>query len=154
MAFVKAYPKEGSSRAVVYEDEKGNKSVYQHGSRSWRTNNPGNLAKGAYCDRHGAIGDDGENAIFPDLESGLAALQALLKSQGYVNHTISEAMKLYAPYPINNPEAYTAFILKNTKLAKSRTLASLAPEEFAKLLGAIQTFEGWKEGKITQEAAS
>jgi len=35
-----------------------------------------------------------------------------------------------------------------------RTLASLTPEEFAKLLAAIQAYEGWKEGKIVAVTAT
>ena len=152
MGFVKAYPKTQGGRTVVYEDEKGHKTLCQNGSRSWRTNNLGNLAKGGYADRHGAIGDDGANAIFPDRVTGRAALEALLRDAGYRSRTIPAAMKCYAPAPENDPAAYSAFVLKKTGLAADRTLTSLTPNEFAKLLAAIQAFEGWKEGKVTQEA--
>jgi len=79
MPFTRAYAKPGDSRTIVYEDDKGNKTNYQNGSRSWRNNNPGNIIKGKWADKHGAIGDDGAMAVFPDYETGRAALEALLK---------------------------------------------------------------------------
>jgi hypothetical protein len=99
MPFVKAYPKTSGGRIIVYEDEKENQTLYQYGSRSWRTNNPGNIARGKFCTRHGAIGDDGVNAIFPDVAAGFAALGAqLLQGSAYkvwvqVRRTPSESFE-------------------------------------------------------------
>jgi hypothetical protein len=148
MAFVRAYMKPGNTRTVVYQDEKGDKILYQNGSRSWRTNNPGNIAKSTFATKQGAIGDDGINAIFPDVATGHAALEALLKGLKYLNSTIPDAFARYAPASENDPKAYSAFILKKTGLAPDRTLASLTGGEFIKILAAIQGFEGWREGKI------
>jgi hypothetical protein len=41
----------------------------------------------------------------------------------------------------------------NPKTPGGRTLASLTAEELAKLLAAIQTYEGWKEGRIVPVTA-
>lgn len=45
---------------------------YQHigGSRAWRNNNEGNIKRGDFAERHGAIGHDGSFAIFPTVEIG------------------------------------------------------------------------------------
>ena len=151
MGFVKAYCRDEGGLTIVYEDEKADRTVYQRGSRSWRTSNPGNIAKGGYADRHGAIGDDGANAIFPDCSTGRAALEALLRDASYSSRTIPAAMKCYAPAPENDPAAYSAFILKETGLEPDRKVSSLTPAEFGKFLAAIQIFEGWKEGKVTRK---
>lgn len=63
-----------------------------------RNNNPGNIKYGEFAKRHGAVkGDpstDGGNfAVFPDVESGMQALQSLLKTKNYKNLPVEDAIK-------------------------------------------------------------
>lgn len=45
-------------------------------------------------------------------------------------------------------ESFRALNTLFSGLAADRTITSLTPEEFTNLLAAIQTYEGWKEGRI------
>ena len=56
MPFINA--REGSApNSVLYEADDGSKVLRSGGSRTWRSNNPGNIsAKGGFASRHGAIG--------------------------------------------------------------------------------------------------
>lgn len=52
--------------------------------------------------RHGAVGVEGGFAIFPDEQTGFAALKALLMSEKYQSRTILETMKRFAPASDHN----------------------------------------------------
>ena len=101
--WIKAEKGEGLS--IVYCDKEGNKMIRRKdptpkslkGSKAWRHNNPGNLAKGAHASQHGAIGsasyivknEEGKDqeyifAIFPSYEVGRTAMVALLKEERYL----------------------------------------------------------------------
>lgn len=70
--FIKA--KEISKKRVKYWNEDGTSLTYVGGNRTWRNQNPGNLGAGPWANRHGAIGKAGGFAVFPDYESGRAAI--------------------------------------------------------------------------------
>lgn len=62
------------------------------GDRSWRINNPGNIKIGAFARANGAIGRDGQYAIFPDTFTGTNALMALLKTPAYGEKLVREVL--------------------------------------------------------------
>jgi hypothetical protein len=102
-------------RPTYYIDENGNCQIVT-GSRPWRNNNPGNLEYKDFAKSHGAIGDDGRFAIFPDYETGRDALKKLFfgdDDQGhyddgidrkYFNKTIEEAIEQFAPRNENDTD--------------------------------------------------
>lgn len=65
--------------------------------------NPGNIKYGKFAAKYGAVAgrkatDGGNIAIFPDWESGMKAKKDLLRSGGYKNLTLDEAMKRWSGY--------------------------------------------------------
>ncbi len=57
--------------------------------------NPGNIIAGAWAIQHGSIAYPGFIAMFPDDQTGWAALTALLKGQFYFGLTVQEAIYRY-----------------------------------------------------------
>lgn len=146
MPFIRVESSKKSS-AVIYVDEKGKKTIRRGGSRSWRNNNPGNLRSGDFAKRHGAIGKAGGFAVFPDNDTGRAALSALLKGPSYNNLSIFDAVSKYAPEFENDPDAYREKLRKMTGLDLSKKIKELKDVDFQKVLDAIQAIEGWKVGE-------
>jgi hypothetical protein len=66
------------------------------GSRGDRNNNPGNMKDGAFARSHGAIGNDGAFAVFPDWATGSAAQEALVKGSSYRGLTLDQFAQKYA----------------------------------------------------------
>ena len=75
------------------------------GTRSTNNNNPGDLEYGPFAKAHGATGTDGRFAIFPTVDSGYAAMRALLQEK-YAGLTLEEALNIYAPPVENNTNLY------------------------------------------------
>jgi hypothetical protein len=66
------------------------------GSRGDRNNNPGNMKDGAFARSHGATGNDGGFAVFPDWATGSAAQQALVRGSSYQGLTLDQFAQKYA----------------------------------------------------------
>jgi len=64
------------------------------GTRGDRNNNPGNIEYGRFAIAHGATGTDGRFAIFPNAETGSAAMMALLQSR-YQGMTLAGIQKTW-----------------------------------------------------------
>jgi hypothetical protein len=79
-----------------------------------RNNNPGNIKYGDFAKRHGATGTDGTFAIFPDVGTGRAALDALLASPAYAGLSTDQIIQKYAPPSENDTGAYIAAVKKMT----------------------------------------
>lgn len=165
---------ESSNNSVVYYDEEGNKlirywksfegqPVDQASTRSWRNNNPGNLALGPFARRNGAIGGAGkipnkENkdlkfAVFPDYATGRKA-QAIRLKEGdmYIDLTLNEFVRTYTGVKKGAPDTeevvnYRKAIKFFTKFDMDRTIRSLNDLEYEKLLDAMKKHEGWREGR-------
>ncbi len=138
---------QGSKKTiVVYSDNDGNKLVKENGSRSWRNNNPGNIRSGTFANRYGSIGSIERFAIFPDYETGRAALRSLIRGPSYVNLSIYNAIEKYAPIKENNTANYKKLISKLTGLDGNRKISSLNDQELDKLLNAIEKIEGYVKG--------
>ena len=133
---------------VTYVDNKGGITIYKDGKRSWRNNNMGNMVKTPFTKRHGAIGDDGTFAIFPDYDTGRSAESALLTGPTYSNLSIADAVAKLTPKYTNDTAKYIADLKKMTGLDVARKISSLKSSEIDKVLDAIKQLEGWEEGTI------
>lgn len=90
------------------------------GSVASRNNNPGNLR---YVGQTGAIGQDsGGFAIFPDLSTGQAALNAQINLDANRGLTLSQFIAKYAPPNENNTSNYLNFVSSQTGVDPSTTL--------------------------------
>lgn len=142
--------KRGPGKSIIYTDENGRQTIKKNGSPAWRNNNPGNIIKGSWATRHGAIGDDGKFAIFPDVDTGRKAKKELITGKYGDYESIRKMIRVYAPKSDNNdPETYADHIEKWTGLDADNTkIKDLKPEEMEKLLDAMQRQEGFQEGTI------
>ncbi len=143
-------------REYVYQD--GTHERYYGGSRSWRNNNPGNVMIGPRAKKYGAIGNDGKFAIFPDYESGRAAMKAVLQKGSWKELTIAEMIagkKLsngkripgYAPASENNVPDYLSGIKNYAGLKLDRKMKTLSDGEMEKLMNAIEKIEVFRKGE-------
>ena len=123
MPYVSAKPSRRGS--VVYIADDGGKMIRSGGSRSWRNNNPGNLRYTRFSRDHGAIGTAGGFAVFPDYQTGRAALSALLHGPSYSNLSIYSAVARYAPPQDNDTESYRRLITRITGLDIQRKLTNI-----------------------------
>ena len=135
---------------VVYTRADGNQFRRSGGTRAWRNNNPGCLRYSEFTAANGAIGTAGGFAVFPDEQTGMRAICALLKSDGYRNLTISQAIFKYAPPHENNTENYKATLRRLTGLQITTKLRDLTDEQISRVAAAIKIIEGWRIGKETQ----
>jgi|GEM_PF-581096 len=138
--------RDGEKNSVIYVAEDGSEYLHSGGTRAWRNNNPGNLSK---AQKSGlAIGVGGPFAVFPDHDTGKAALKFVLLSV-YKEKRLDKVFEKYAPSTDNNdPEHYTKLVKKFTGLASDRTIGDLTPAELDKFMGAIERVEGWQAGKV------
>lgn len=133
---------------------------------AWRNNNPGNLVKGRFANKYGAIGDDGHFAIFPDEETGRKAKSALLHDKFINYNSVRHMLKGdfdssgkyiantgYAPKSDgNNPDQYADQIKERTGLdVDKKKLADFTPEDWTKLIDAMKKKEGWNVGQIIKK---
>ena len=147
--YIKAVP--GPKWSVIYTDRDGKRWKFDEGSRAWRNHNPGDLRPGEVSKRNGAIGVAGRFAIFPDYESGHAALLDSLKNV-HGNQDIPSLMKAYAPPSENKTRAYIKFVRDMTGVKDNKKVRDFTAAEFEKLWRAIEQMEGWgkqHEGTIT-----
>ncbi len=95
--------------------------------RGIRNNNPGNIRYGNFAIQHGATGRDSAGfAIFPNMTSGKAALDSLLRGRGYLGgglDTISKIISKYAPGNENNTSAYISAVSKQTGIGANQKLS-------------------------------
>lgn len=140
----------GPGHCVIYAEDSGKFYRFSGGTWTWRNHNPGNLVPGNVSKRHNQIGATDKFAIFPDYETGHAALLDCLKTT-YENATIDDLVKAYAPASDgNNVKIYTKFLRDKTGISDNRVVKDFNPAEFKKLWEAIEKMEGYKEGTITE----
>jgi hypothetical protein len=132
--------------SAIYDYPDQSEDVAEGGTVAWRTNNPGNMHYGPFAKAHGAIGNYGDFAIFPDEATGSAALDVLLNRNDFQAGTIDDAIANFAPKKDNNTAAYQAFVAKRLNLPGSTPMASLSPVQMRTLPDAIRTYEGWRTG--------
>jgi len=127
------------------------------GDRNWRNNNPGNISYGKFAKEHGAIGTDGRFAIFPTMEAGEKAQDALLKSdksiggvsQNYKSMTMKDAIATWAP-PNENDTANYQKMIANAGIDINKRYVDLSPDQQAKFRQAMNQMEGGHAGTITK----
>ncbi len=144
-------------RTVTYYDHSGRKvRTHVGGDRSVRNNNPGNITwdgkkKDSFAERHGAIGSDGDFAIFPDVETGRQARRKLLEGPSYQNHTLDSGIDYYdSDSPKEIRESYKRNVSEWSGIARDRMLGDLSEEEQDALFKAMERQEGYtdKHGNV------
>ncbi|MCQ2599049.1 MAG: hypothetical protein MJ187_01575 [Alphaproteobacteria bacterium] len=138
-----------SAKTVVYTTPDGQRFQRSNGSAAWRNFNPGNIQYGKFAQSMGAIGRAGRWAVFPDEETGMAAIRALMRTGSYRNLTIAHAIEKYAPPHENDTVAYYNHIEKLTGLSINRRVGDLNDAELDSMAHAIKIIEGWIPGQTT-----
>jgi len=133
---------------------------YALGTLAQRNHNPGNIISGTFSTEHGAItitssltplAENGY-AVFPDDETGFAALRALLTGPAYRGLTVELAINRYCPPPVtdqpltegNNPDVYVRNVCLWCECEPSTIIDSLIPageasiEPTAPVAGTVQ----------------
>ncbi|MCL2749247.1 MAG: hypothetical protein FWE50_04215 [Alphaproteobacteria bacterium] len=146
MKYVKATA--GENNSVVYEADDGKFYLWLGGTRAWRNNNPGNIRNGDFANRRNAIGIAGGFAVFPDYETGFAALVALLCTATYQQMTVEQAINRYAPPVENNTSAYVVAVEKQIGIPRTTPMSQLSENNLRDFAKAIERHEGYKEGII------
>lgn len=135
------------SDSTIYVSADGTKIKRSGGSPAWRNNNPGNIIKSSFARTHGAIGEAGRWAVFPDEETGLKAIIFLLRSDKYNNLTLKAAIHKWAPTSDGNkPDKYSDHVSKMTNIRSDSVISNLSDNDLYKIARAIQTVEGWIPG--------
>ncbi len=123
-------------------------SIRDAAHRMWRDNNPGAIQFGPFASDHGAIGQDGRFAIFPDADTGHRAMTDLLNSADYRDLTLEQAIKKWAPESENDSETYVANVSSWTGIARDKVLRSMSPAQIEAVASAIRRQEGWAPGTV------
>ena len=132
---------------VIYTHSDGMKLKRTGGTRAWRNKNPGNIRYSKFAQNAGAIGTAGGFAVFPDEETGISAITALLRSDTYRNLTVGDAIRRYAPPHENDTRAYQRYLERLTGVKIDTRINDLNPAELARVAAAIKTIEGWTPGR-------
>jgi hypothetical protein len=139
---------------TLIRDKQGNVvETRKGGHRNWRNNNPGNIEYGKFAISMGAIGTDGRFAIFPSMDMGYAAADALMKGKSYQNLSIADAIKRWAPPSENNTGAYQAAFTK-AGFDITKKYSDLSPAEQRRYLETKMRIEGGKVGTVTAGPAA
>lgn len=135
-----------SNHDVIYVYDNHDCIRRSGGTRAWRNNNPGNLRYSEFARKMGTIGHAGGFAVFPDMQTGMAAIAGLLQSNKYSHYTISEAIYAYAPPVENDTAGYEEKIHHMTGLPGAIKLCDLSPAQLQNVVHAIKIIEGWHAG--------
>lgn len=156
------YTSPNNSLEITYTDDEGNQITKVGGHKAWRTNNPGNLSFSSLeaAKETGAIGiyDDGmghKYGIYSSEEKGMQALSNKLDEKRFSYYSDGQRRpiknmiaEIYAPASDNNnPIAYANFI-QSKGVDVTKTVDELSKKDKEKLMQAIYTMEGRKEGTI------
>ena len=145
--FVKAIG--GMKHTVIYTDADERHFRFYGGTWAWRNHNPGNVRPGYYANLHNPIGATHNLAIFPDDQSGHAALLDLLREK-YANYSIHRMIYKFAPPSENPTKKYEKYLHETIGIWDDTPIKDFTPVQFEKLWEAIQHFEGYRKGKIIE----
>ena len=134
-------------RDVIYKHLDNSRVRYTGGTRAWRNTNPGNLRNYKFSKDMGSVGHAGGFAVFPDENTGMAALIALLRSDTYRNRTIADAVRRYAPPSENDTTRYMQRLAQLTGVDLNRRMGDLTDTEIRRVANAIRQIEGWRTGR-------
>ena len=148
MAARKAYRSKRNAKHVIYEDG-DDKIVFSGGSLDWRTNNPGAMqARGGFSSHHGMIGSSSPNAIFPDYQTGKAAMVTRLQTPEFFDASINDAIEDWAQTSPSDVAAYRADVHNWTGFDMKRKVSSLSSSEFENMRAAMERHEGYIQGEV------
>lgn len=120
-------------------------------ARGIRNNNPGNIQYGEFARRMGATSSDGRFAIFPNAESGLAAMSALLTNYGKQGlDSVSEIINKWAPPNENNTAGYAASVANALGVSPNQPLNINDPAIRAALMQQITRIENGSNPYATE----
>jgi hypothetical protein len=113
------------------------------GSRAWRYNNPGYVRCSSRSSNYGALGCDGEYAIFPDYWTGVSALRQSL-CDDYPDHTVRDALRQHLP-----PEAGADpdRICEEAGLDPATKVEDLTDDHCQGIAPALESQSGWTAGE-------
>ncbi|MBR5354829.1 MAG: hypothetical protein IK122_01740, partial [Alphaproteobacteria bacterium] len=138
---------EYGNRTTIYVKKDGTKIKRIGGTVAWRNNNPGNIKKSSFARNNGAVGETDKWAVFPNEETGLIAITKLLRTDGYNQLSISEAIHKWAPASDNNhPVTYSRNVSKMTGLSINTKIKDISDNDLMRVARAIQKVEGWAVG--------
>ena len=135
---------------VVYDDQigRGQPHMKNHaGSFAWLNNNPGNITGrpgGPDFGQYPGKFNWHNFLIFPDWDTGRAAIAQLLRGPGYVNLSLTDAFKKYAPAGDggNNPVQYAMDVASALGVDTSTTIGELDDDQMSVVQDKIQQIEG------------
>jgi hypothetical protein len=135
---------------VVYDDQivRGQPHMRNHaGSYSWLDNNPGNLTGqpgGPDFGQYPGKFNWHNFLIFPDWDTGRAAIAQLLRGPGYVNLSLVDAFKKYAPAGDggNDPVQYATDVASALGVDTTTTIGDLDDDQMSVVQDKIQQIEG------------
>lgn len=100
-------------------------------TRCQRNHNPGNIRYGEFAVVHGATGEDDSGfAIFPDDETGMACLVALLRTPFYAGKTLQAGINAYAPPVENQTSIYLQNVCEWTYSSQFKLIGDLMEEKY------------------------
>jgi hypothetical protein len=141
----------GEGHAVVIEYPDGSTETRRGGTEAWRNNNPGNIEDSDFSRRHGAIGNADGFAVFPDPETGRAAMDSLLRTSTYSQMSIDDAIASWASGSSNiEIAAYQATVKQITGFSGDTKVGDLDADQFASLKSAMERVEGSQPGTVTR----
>lgn len=108
------------------------------GTRGDRNNNPGNIEDGPFARAHGAYGNDGRFAIFPDKASGESAMADLLV-KNYQGLTLAQIQRKWVG---NEDPNYLASMSRATGIGPNDVPNLNDPAVRAKIMGGMSRGEG------------
>jgi hypothetical protein len=120
------------------------------GSRAWRYNNPGYVRCSSRSTYYGALGCDGEFAIFPDYWTGVTALRLSLCDE-YPDHTVRDALRLHLPPKAGaDPDC----ICDEAGLDAAAKVEDLTDTDCRAIAPALESQPGWAAGEQFDRGAA
>jgi len=136
----------GAGGSVQYHDTSPNVTLYEGGSKAWRTHNRGLVKADLLAYDHGAIGSAEGVAVFADLASGEKALSASVKEYtASGGPTVEDVLKHYVPgyVPAPPPEEEEAERIEpHTGLPAEDDAAGRETTLVATIMDLIEFFPG------------
>lgn len=115
------------------------------GSLSWRYHNPGYVRCSPRSSGYGAIGCDGEYAIFPDERTGTRALLETLRTE-YPDRPLGDALREHLP-PEANPAGVTDQLIQQG-FDIGASVNSFAEGQLEAAADACRACGGWESGSV------
>jgi len=138
------------AQCTIYTYGDGTEETRSGGSRTWRNNNAGAMGYGVFARSHGAIGQQGGMAVFPDESTGWQAEVALLSTPFYQRQTLDAAIQNWCGGPAAgcNVGGYQQYVRGVTGYSGDTSLSSLGQGGIWLVADAIRSYETWTPGTV------